>query len=74
MIDYCQVILQLRQMNSQSWYNISRDILIREIDNYDLNKKVHQLTKNDIELVAISLLNRVKYHYDFLLVSHFYLI
>jgi hypothetical protein len=74
MIDYCQVILQLRQMNSQSWYNISRDILIREIDNYDLNKKVHQLTKNDIELVAISLLNQVKYRYNFLLVSHFYLI
>jgi hypothetical protein len=66
MIDYCQAILQLHQLNNESLYNISRDILIKQIDKYNLDKNVHQLTKNNIEQVSISLLNKVKYYYDFI--------
>ncbi|CAF0995483.1 unnamed protein product [Rotaria sordida] len=63
MIDYCEVILNLRQITHDkiSWYNISRDILIQQIIQYDLDPKVHQLTKNDIQEVAISLLNKCFY-------------
>jgi hypothetical protein len=59
MIDYCQVILQIHQMNNKDWYNISRDILIQQIDKYNIDKNVRQLTKNDIEQVSISLLDKV---------------
>ncbi|CAF4823001.1 unnamed protein product, partial [Rotaria sp. Silwood1] len=63
MIDYCEVILNLRQINNNqiSWYNISRDILIQEIAQYDLDPKVRQLTKKNIEDIAISLLNNCFY-------------
>jgi len=60
MIDYCQIILHIHQMNNKDWYNISRDILIQQIDKYNIDKNVRQLTKNDIEQVSISLLDKVK--------------
>lgn len=46
-------------MNNKDWYNISRDILIQQIDKYNIDKNVRQLTKNDIEQVSISLLDKV---------------
>lgn len=60
MIDYCQVILQLRQTTHPSWYNTSRDILIEQIREYDLNNSTHQLSKNDIERVALLILDKVR--------------
>ena len=60
MIDYCQVVLQLRQMNNPSWYNISRDILIERIEKYNLDKSLHQLNKTDIEQVSLLILNKVR--------------
>ena len=62
MIDYCQVILQLHQMNGGSWYNISRDILVNQIDKYNLDKGVRQLSKNDIQRVSTLLLDKVKHN------------
>lgn len=59
MIDYCQVVLQLRQMNNPLWYNISRDILIERIQKYDLVKSIHQLKKTDIEQVSLLILDKV---------------
>lgn len=61
MIDYCQVILELHQVNGKSWYNTSRDILLKQIVLYNLNTKVRQLSKQDIEQVSISLLDKVKF-------------
>jgi hypothetical protein len=43
-----------------SWYNISHSILSKQIDEYNLDEKVRQLSKKDIEQVATSLLNKVK--------------
>jgi hypothetical protein len=71
MIDYCQLILQLHQNNNESLYNISQNILIKEIDKYNIDKKIRQLTNNDIKQVSISLLNKVKYNYDFIFSSSF---
>jgi len=43
-----------------SWYNISHNILSKQIDEYNFNKKVRQVSKKGIEQVATSLLNKVK--------------
>jgi len=66
MIDYCQLILQLHQNNHEFLYNISHDILIEEIDKYNIDKNIRQLTKNDIKQVSISLLDEVKYNDNFI--------
>ncbi|CAF3702238.1 unnamed protein product [Rotaria socialis] len=60
MIDYCQALLQLRQTtdDKESWYDICRYILIQQIENYDIARKVRQLTKKDISDVATSLLDK----------------
>ncbi|CAF1610839.1 unnamed protein product [Rotaria magnacalcarata] len=60
MVDYCQALLQLRQTadDKESWYNISRYILIQQIGNYDIARKARQLTKTDISHVATSLLDK----------------
>ena len=60
MIDYCQVVIELRRMNNPSWYNISREILSEQITKYNLDGKVRQLTRNDIEQVSLLILNKVK--------------
>ncbi|UJR26824.1 hypothetical protein I4U23_008137 [Adineta vaga] len=59
MIDFCQVILKVRELanETESWYNISRNILMKQIENYEL-EEVRQLKKSDIEAIAISLLNK----------------
>ncbi len=59
MIDYCQVILQLQQMNRNSWYNISLDVLMQQVKRYSVEKDVRQLAKNDIEQVSILILDKV---------------
>lgn len=59
MIDYCQVILQLQQMNNNSWKNTSHDILVQQIQKYSVEKNVRQLTKDKIEQVAILILDKV---------------
>jgi preprotein translocase subunit SecG len=58
MIDYCQVILQLQQMDRNSWYNISLDVLMQQVKRYSVEKDVRQLAKNDIEQVSILILDK----------------
>jgi hypothetical protein len=43
----------------ESWYNISRDILTKQIEQYELDEEVQQLTKENIEQIAMSLLDQV---------------
>ena len=43
-----------------SSYNNTRDILLDQIAQYDLDGDVKQLTKDDIQHIAISLLNQVE--------------
>jgi hypothetical protein len=45
----------------ESWYNISRDILTKQIEKYELDNEVRQLTKENIELIAVSLLDQVNH-------------
>ncbi|CAF4033919.1 unnamed protein product [Rotaria magnacalcarata] len=48
----------LVKLVKESWYNISRYILIQQIGNYDIARKARQLTKTDISHVATSLLDK----------------
>jgi hypothetical protein len=59
MIDYCQVILQLRQLNNNSWYTTSREMLMQQIEKYSVEKNVRQLTKDEIKQVSILILDKV---------------
>lgn len=59
MIDYCQVILQLRQLNNSSWYTTSREMLMQQIEKYSVEKNVRQLTKDEIKQVSILILDKV---------------
>jgi hypothetical protein len=43
----------------ESWYNISRDILSQQIKQYDLDNEVQQLDRNDVEAIAVTLLDSV---------------
>ncbi|CAF1596241.1 unnamed protein product [Rotaria magnacalcarata] len=58
MIDYCLVILNIRFLTNETvrWYNASRAILAEQIEQYSLTNDVKQLTKEDIEQIATSLL------------------
>lgn len=56
MIDYCQTLIEL---NDQYWYKTSQDILIQQIEKYNLDKKVRQLSKDNIKQLSIFLLNKV---------------
>ncbi|CAF2437714.1 unnamed protein product [Rotaria sp. Silwood2] len=51
MIDFCQ----------ETWYNISREILAEQIEKYELDEEVQQLTKENIEQIAMSLLDNCFY-------------
>ena len=82
MVDYCQVISQLRQITQDRvsefiqgtsrharfvqslWYNISRDILSQQLNEYNLDGSPRQITKDDVEQMSISLLNRVNTSMD----------
>jgi len=43
----------------EPWYYISRDILAKQIEQYELDEEVQQLTKENIEQIAMSLLDQV---------------
>jgi len=43
----------------ESWYNITLDILEKQIEQYELDEEVRQLAKDDIEDIAVSLLDKV---------------
>jgi hypothetical protein len=72
MIDYCRLIqhidrIQSKQIklhdaihSSTSWYNLSRDILIEQIDRYNIGPKVRQISKLDMQEIAGSLLDKVR--------------
>jgi len=59
MIDYCQVILQLRQLNNNSWYTTSSEMLMQQIQKFSVEKNVRQLTKDEIKQVSILILDKV---------------
>ncbi|CAF1304833.1 unnamed protein product [Adineta steineri] len=63
MINYCQVILQVRQKIDEkfSWYNVSRDLLTKQINEYNLDSKARQITKNDAKQIVTTLLNKCFY-------------
>ncbi len=43
----------------ESWYNITCDILAKQIEQYELDGKVRQLSKDNIKQIAVSLLDKV---------------
>ncbi|CAF1082408.1 unnamed protein product [Adineta steineri] len=60
MIDFCQVVLKVRYLTNEteSWYGISRNILTKQIEEYEHEDGVRQLSTEDIKLIAISLLDK----------------
>ena len=59
MVDYCQMISQLQQLDENTWYNTSRDILKQQIQRYSIENGVRQLSKDDVEHVAMLILDKV---------------
>ncbi len=58
----------------ESWYNSSRDILAKQIQQYELDKDVRQLTKENIEQIAVSLLDQVNIFIEYLILQFFLLV
>lgn len=60
MTDYCQIILKLRQEmnNTNDWFEKSQTILSEQIQSYEIEDDVLQLTKDDITNIAQILLNQ----------------
>jgi hypothetical protein len=51
-------------LSKVSWYNLSRDLLVDELNEYNLNSLVRQLTKDDLEQVARQLLDTVNVTFE----------
>ena len=54
----CGVVHQ-HCLSKVSWYNLSRDLLVKELNGYNLNPDVRQAKKGDMRKVVVRLLNTV---------------
>jgi len=56
LVDYCQLI---QHLDSNQWLNTTKTILFQQIDKYNINPKVRQLKKSDIQDLSLLLIHQV---------------
>lgn len=59
MVDFCRIVLKLRNLtDSENWHRIAGDMLNKHINDYEIDSDVRQISRDDMKLVATSLLDR----------------